>query len=115
MTSRLEKQMGNLRGKTLEIIEAARGVLENVRPMTLRQVFYQLVSRQVIENVVNRYKALGDALVAARRQGYIPWEWIEDRTRHPRRPPMWSSVAAFASVAEQYRRNVWVTQDRYFG
>jgi len=32
--------------KTLAMIETARAILEEHHPMTLRQVFYQLVSRQ---------------------------------------------------------------------
>jgi len=32
--------------KTLAIIEAARAVLDEHNPMTVRQVYYQLVSRQ---------------------------------------------------------------------
>src|SRR5258708_10054211 len=39
--------------------------------MTVRQVYYQLVSRQV-ENTRSRYQAVSDVLVAARREGSSP-------------------------------------------
>lgn len=97
--------------KTLQLIAAARAVLEEHHPMTLRQVYYQLVSKQVIANKVSQYKRLSNALVAARQQGLIPWEWVEDRLRRPRTPAMWRSVKHFGeSVGPQYRRNVFATK-----
>jgi len=100
--------------KTLRIIADAQAVLAAHSPMTLRQVFYQLVSRQVIENSEGRYKALSKALVQARRDGAIPWEWIEDRQRQPRRVSMWRGLADFAEMAKRaYRRNVWESQPAY--
>ncbi len=77
-----------LQAKTMKIIETAREILENAdSPMTVRQVYYQLVSRQVVENNRNRYQSVSDALVKARQQEIIPWDWIEDRLRKPRRVP----------------------------
>ena len=70
--------------KTQNIIEQARQILTLHHPMTVRQVYYQLVSRQIVENNRNRYQAVSDALVKARKQGLIDWEWIEDRLRRPR-------------------------------
>jgi hypothetical protein len=82
--------------------------------MTVRQLYYQLVSRQVVENNRNRYQAVSDALVKARKQGLIEWEWIEDRLRRPRRVSMWSDLSEFADVAARsYRRDVWATQPGY--
>jgi hypothetical protein len=79
--------------------------------MTLRQVFYRLVSGQVLENTRSQYQALSNALVTARQEGLIPWDWIEDRTRRPRAVPMWRDLAAFAQTAVRaYRRDVWDSQ-----
>jgi hypothetical protein len=99
--------------KTTEIIAAARRALEQLNPMTVRQVYYQLVSGQVIKNNRGQYQAVSKAIVAARREGIIPWDWIEDRQRRPRHVAMWSGPAEFAEVARQYRRNVWDTQPGY--
>lgn len=49
--------------------------------MTLRQIYYQLVARGIIENTRSQYKRLSEALVFARENGIIPWESMEDRTR----------------------------------
>lgn len=47
-----------MRDKTLKLIEAAYKVLQEYNPMTVRQIYYQLVSRYVIDNNVNEYKRL---------------------------------------------------------
>ena len=82
--------------------------------MTVRQVYYQLVSGLVIENTRSQYKAVSNALVDARKTGEIPWEWIEDRLRQPRTVNMWSDLADFSeTVKRTYRRDVWPTQSCY--
>jgi DNA-binding transcriptional regulator YhcF (GntR family) len=48
--------------KTLKLLEVAREVLAEYHPMTVRQVYYQLVSRQVIENNRGQYQAVSSAL-----------------------------------------------------
>ncbi len=101
-------------GKTQRIIDEARVVLAELHPMTVRQVYYQLVSRQVVENTRCRYQAVSKALVSARLEGEIPWAWIEDRLRRPRCVPMWDDATDFGrSVVPQYRRDVWASQPGY--
>jgi len=100
--------------KTLQLIESAREILAEYHPMTVRQVFYQLVSRLVLENTEQQYKQLSRHLTTAREEGIIPDEWIEDRTRRPRDVSMWDGLDEFLSDARYwYRRNVWNTQPRY--
>ena len=100
--------------KTLRLIEAAQAVLVTHHPMTVRQVYYQLVSGQVIENNRSQYQAVSNALVDARKEGIIPWEWIEDRLRRPRQVSMWDDLADFAETAlRAYRRDVWAEQPAY--
>src|SRR5215470_3462 len=100
--------------KTIKIIETAQEILAANNPMTVRQVYYQLVSRQVVENNRNRYQSVSDALVKARQQGLIAWEWIEDRLRKPRCVSMWGGLPDFADTAKAaYRRDVWATQPGY--
>jgi hypothetical protein len=97
--------------KTAALIETAAEILSQYHPMTVRQVYYQLVSRQVIENSRSAYQSVSKALVAARREGLIPWAYIEDRLRRPRCAPMWSGLPDFAvTAAGWYRRNVWESQ-----
>ena len=100
--------------KTDKMLEAALEVLSADNPMTVRQVFYQLVSRHVIENTRSQYQSVSNLLVAARKDGSIPWAWIEDRLRQPRVVNTWNGLADFAETARRaYRRDVWATQPGY--
>lgn len=102
-----------LHRKTQALIEAAAAALGS-QPMTVRQVFYQLVSGHVIKNTQAEYKRVSRALVDARCRGTIPWEWIEDRLRRPRRVSMWKGLDDFTETAiVAYRRDVWATQPVY--
>src|SRR5688572_19300588 len=100
--------------KTQTLIDRACEILAEHHPMTVRQVYYQLVSRQVIKNNKSSYQGVSKALVAARREGLIPWDWIEDRLRRPRKVSMWDSLADFAITATRaFRLNVWESQSSY--
>jgi 5S rRNA maturation endonuclease (ribonuclease M5) len=100
--------------KTLDLISAAREILELQNPMTLRQTYYQLVAKHIIDNNKNEYQKLSNAMVWARQQELIPWEWIEDRTRQPRQTYMWSDLTDFfETVKSAYRKDVWASQENY--
>lgn len=79
--------------------------------LTLRQVFYQHVARDWIENTLQSYKRLGGILSDARRAGLIDWDAIEDRTRNLVSPSYWSTPSAIVnSAAEAYAENLWRDQ-----
>jgi hypothetical protein len=99
--------------KTQRILDAAIEVIGAASArMTVRQVYYQLVSRQVIENNRSQYQAVSKLLVDARRDGTVGWDAIEDRNRKARHVNMWVDLADYArSVRAGYRRDVWNDQD----
>jgi hypothetical protein len=97
--------------KTRILIEAAAEILAPHHPMTVRQVFYQLVSGRVIEKPAEPTKLFQRPWFAARQESSIPWDKIEDRTRKPRHVLMWAGLGEFASeAAAAYRRDVWARQ-----
>lgn len=49
--------------------------------LTLRQLFYRLVSKHVLANTIAQYKNLSRILVKAREDGDVPEDCLEDRTR----------------------------------
>lgn len=103
-----------LQQKTLNLIEQAHDILKEHNPMTLRQVYYQLVARHVIDNKRSEYQKLSKALVKARQDGIIPWNWIEDRVRKPQKVSMWQDVTDFIeTVKHAYRKDIWNNQPRY--
>ncbi len=57
--------------KTARLIDQAVDILREHHQMTVRQVYYQLVSRQVVKNDRGPYQAVSKALVAARQEGTI--------------------------------------------
>jgi hypothetical protein len=57
-------------------------VLKTDRPQTVRQVFYQLVARGVIEKTEGEYKRTVIRLLSEMRlDDQIPWDWIVDESR----------------------------------
>ena len=48
--------------------------------LTLRQLYYQFVSRDLIPNTVQSYKSLGDVVNDGRLAGLIDWEVSVDST-----------------------------------
>ena len=80
--------------------------------LTLRQLYYQLVSRDIIANKQTEYKRLGSIVNDARLAGMIDWLAIEDRTRELRSLSLWDSPADIIdAVAEQFHMDLWIGQN----
>ncbi len=110
-----EMILGTKRTKAEIIVTHAHDILEVTHPMTVRQVYYQLVSKQVIGNSRSEYQAVSSALVEARLSGAIPWYHIEDRIRRPRYVSMWDDIADYAETARLFfRRDVWQDQTEFY-
>lgn len=92
-----------------QVKEAILRVLTVEKPMTVRQVFYQLVSTGAIGKTEGEYKStVVRLLTEMRRAGEIPYYWIADNTRWVRRPKTWSSLkGALEETARVYRRSLW--------
>jgi hypothetical protein len=94
--------------------------------LTLRQLYYQLVSRDVIPNNTKEYGKLSGLLKEGRMAGVVDWEAIEDRLRKPDRPAQWDSPEQIIQACiNQYRCDrmegqgtyleVWVEKDALSG
>lgn len=102
-------------GESLKVIETANGILNEYRAMgyrlSLRQLYYQLVARDFIENSVKSYKRIGNLISDARLAGLIDWEMIEDRGRETVIPTAWTSPAQIVrAAAQQFRVDRWQGQ-----
>ncbi len=91
------------------------GVLAGDHPMTVRQLFYRLVSMGAIGKTENEYKnTICRLLGQMRRQKVVPFHWIADNTRWMRKPRSFSSLEeALENTAQTYRRAIWDYQDDY--
>lgn len=108
----------NFRAPTLAVIQQANKIIVEYQgqgfKLTLRQLFYQFVSRDLLPNKQSEYKRLGSILDDGRKAGLIDWSAIEDRTRNLERLSVWSSPSQILSaVADQYREDWWKGQDFY--
>lgn len=94
--------------------------------LTLRQIYYQFVSRGWLTNTVQSYKRLGGIISDARRAGLIDWKSIVDRTRFVREPNMWRDPSHLVRLCaaqfdidwwddQSYRPEVWIEKDALVG
>jgi len=97
------------------IKQAIHQVLAETHPATVRQTFYQLVSRGAIAKTETEYKStVVRLLTAMRRSGEIPFGWIADNTRWMRKPSSYSSLSDMLTESQRfYRRALWDDQDAY--
>lgn len=110
----------SLRESTRSLIDAATAVVNDLAdfwPLTLRQIYYQLVSQLAIQNRLGAYKRLSRVLSNARIAGLVPWEAMEDRSRSMLESGGWSDVRSFvddelARFCVGYRRDLMQGQAR---
>jgi hypothetical protein len=104
-----------LNPSSLALVEVCNRVIADYQAqgftLTLRQLYYQMVSRDVIPNRQKEYKRLGSIVNDARLAGLIDWNSIEDRTRNLQSLGHWTRPEEILQdVAEQYREDLWTDQ-----
>ena len=94
---------------------AIHDVLKNDRPQTVRQVFYQLVTRGVIEKTELEYQCTVIRLLSEMRLAdKIPWDWIIDETRKGKVTRTFDNVVdALNHTKKHYRRSALNESDCY--
>lgn len=82
--------------------------------LTLRQLYYQLVSRDIIPNSVSEYRKISVLLTEGRMAGIVDWDAIEDRLRRPDKPAAWNNAADIMdSVIYQFEKPRMAGQANY--
>jgi hypothetical protein len=69
------------RAKIADAVIEAIDDLEPHWPLTVRQVYYQMVARMVLDNRQKNYHLVSQILVKLRENDLVPWRAITDRTR----------------------------------
>ena len=93
---------------------AIKAVVAENRPVTVRQAYYQLVSRGEIDKTEAAYKTVVRLLGIMRRERAIPFRWLADNTRWMHKPDTYSSLGAMLEYTQStYRRAIWDEQDAY--
>lgn len=108
-------QFKNFSENTLKVITIANAIIEEYRDqgylLTLRQLYYQFVSRDLLANKTSEYKRLGSIINDARLAGFVDWEAIEDRTRNIKKLANWRNPSdIIIQASKQYLRDKWKTQ-----
>lgn len=113
-----------------EIIDQAVEIIEAYQSegyiLTLRQLYYQFVARDLLPNKDSEYKRLGNIISDARLAGQIDWTSIEDRTRGIRGLEHWEDGKSILSDAAGWfqidrwadqpnRIEVWVEKEALAG
>jgi hypothetical protein len=94
--------------------------------LTLRQLYYQFVARDLIPNSQKSYKRLGSIINDARMAGMIDWNTIVDRTRNLQELPHWINPTGIISACanqfavdkwkdQEYRPQIWIEKDALIG
>lgn len=100
----------------LQVIATANSIIEEFQAqgfdLTLRQLYYQFVSRDLIANQMKEYKRLGDIINDGRLVGLIDWSSIVDRTRELVSLAHWDSPRDIVEAcAKQFRVDKWDNQE----
>ena len=89
-------------------------IVEEMRPMTVRQVYYQATVRGIVEKTEAGYTKVQTDLVVMRKAGTLPYAWLADNTRWQRKPNTHNSVKdALEETAKFYRKALWNEIDAY--
>lgn len=126
---RIEYVPREFRGSSLAIIAKANEICADYAAqgydLTLRQLYYQFVSRDLLPNRQSEYKRLGSIVNDARLAGLLDWNYIVDRTRTVRGgdgtmtdpaqviEPGWYAMALWDGQPQ--RCEVWIEKDALVG
>jgi len=120
----------NFTKESSQTIATANSIIEDYSnqglTLTLRQLFYQFVSKDIIPNTERSYKNLGNVISKGRLAGLIDWDAIEDRVRVPERPTEFENLGELVRGATAIYRlprrrgqecyvELWVEKDALAG
>jgi hypothetical protein len=101
--------------ETLNLLDTVNAIVEEYIAqgfrLTVRQLYYQLVARDVVVNTLQSYKRVASIINDGRLAGVVDWEAIEDRTREFVRRQRWESGAHILQAAsDSFHVDMWSNQ-----
>lgn len=113
MSPKIEYEAHDFGGEKLALIDHANEIIESYQAqgydLTLRQLYYQFVARDLLGNTVQNYKRLGAVVSEGRRAGLIDWLAIVDRTRNLKSLPHWANPGDYI-MPNGFMVDKWSTQ-----
>jgi hypothetical protein len=105
------KRRRRTNGQLADVDAAIVAAVEIENPVTLRGVFYRVVSAGAVEKSENGYRLVGRQLLKLRRAGVVPYSYIADGTRWINKPETWNHIdQMLEDAAKSYRRALWHDQ-----
>lgn len=107
--------------KSLKLIEKANEIIADFQSqgytLTLRQLYYQLVSVNYFSNSEQSYNRLGETISNARLAGLVSWDAIEDKTRFVRGKDHWNGEDGHFDFMRDSKKwfniDMWENQPNY--
>jgi len=101
--------------QSLELLDQVLKIIDSYDfSLTLRQIYYQLVAKQIIPNKQEYYKKLSRVCVTGRDEGILPEEAFADRLRAVDKPGAWLDLNSFMeTVKRAYNKDKWNNQPKY--
>jgi len=101
--------------QSLQLLEQVKEIIESYDfALTLRQIYYQLVAKQIISNQQKNYMKLSRLCVIGRDEEILPEDAFADRLRQVDKPSSYLDLADFMDTVKQaYRKDKWQNQDAY--
>jgi hypothetical protein len=108
----IERRFNAASRATIEQVNTILGEYETQGyDLSLRQLFYQMVSRDLLPNSQKEYKRLGELVNAARLAGLVDWDMIRDRGRVTVKNSHFESLADILNIAaSQFAIDKWRDQ-----
>lgn len=108
-------QSFDFRADTIKLIAYIDGMITDyVRQgfrLSVRQLYYQLVARGMVENTERSYKRAADIISKGRLAGLLDWDAIEDRGRDVVIRSRWGSGADIVdAAASSFHMDMWENQ-----
>ena len=106
----------NFRADALRFIDQINEIIEEYEAdgfvLTVRQLYYQLVSRAIIQNNISEYKRTASVVNDAKLAGLIDWDMLEDKERSFITRSRWTAPQSMLDAcAKQYHQDMWDNQE----
>jgi hypothetical protein len=81
---------------------------DDLKPATVRQIFYVATVRGLVEKAETGYDKIGNDLTLLRKNGRLPYGWLAGSTRWQRKPITYAGIQdALEDTANFYRKKLW--------
>lgn len=102
------KRRRRTQGELEEIDARIYSIVQEIKPATVRQTYYQAVVRSLVDKDESGYNLVQRRLLKLRRAGVMPYSWITDNVRTVYGHTRYPGLESFADdVARLYRRDYW--------